>query len=58
MKDHVDKSRGRVTLIVGDSSRNPPEKMFYFQDVLRLPVRFFISQKEVLSFQNICIKIF
>jgi hypothetical protein len=35
--------------------RKPPleEKMFYFQDVLRLPARCFISQKDVLSFQNI-----
>jgi hypothetical protein len=33
---------------------NPPleEKMFYFQDVLRLPGRCFISQKKK-SFENI-----
>jgi hypothetical protein len=40
--------------------RKPPfeEKMFYFQDVLRLP-SMFISQKDVLSFQNItkCFKL-
>jgi hypothetical protein len=35
-------------------------KMYYFQDVLRLPVRCFISQKDVLSFQIIliCVRCF